>query len=116
MLLNQMQNTNQTRLRYESLREKMSRHVNHYSIESANRNRGNDSGLISSKARLENIAHQKAQIEQEHKRKELICSLTLLSQIDQMLPIVGETLSPLAVMALGNIAKQASSTLKLLQD
>lgn len=59
----------------------------------------------------------KLNIERERIKKieELTRSLRLLSQISEVLSDLDGHLSPLAITALGNMAEQATSTLKLLE-
>lgn len=59
----------------------------------------------------------KSGIERQRTKKigELISSLTLISQITEVLSDLDGHLSPLAITALGNMAEQAASTLKLME-
>ncbi len=86
----------------------------HYSIACAERSRYSGSGVFSAE-HLKQKLEAEAKANRQRKKSELHRSLTLLSQAHEVIEALGEDLPPLALTALGNMAEQAASTLKLLE-
>jgi hypothetical protein len=82
-----------------------------YSIESARRESQGQGLTDDKRQRME--AHKK-EVEAKTKKENLLGALSLVSNIPEIIDILGNDISPLALVALGNMAEQAKSTLKLL--
>jgi hypothetical protein len=53
--------------------------------------------------------------QKDNKIHELLQALYLIANMSEIIELVGDRLSPLGVVALGNVAEQAASILKLLE-
>jgi len=106
-MLKQSMSTNQINFWNE---QNHSKRVN-YSIESAKREPQGQGLTDEQRQRME--AHKK-EVEAKIKKENLLQALSLVSNTAEIIEIVGDDISPLALVALGNMAEQAKSTLKLL--